>query len=144
LTRELCDAVREHGRTEGYTFVGPVAVELETDASLGAGEFLVAGRTEEGPGGGPFGAVILDDGRRVVVGEDPVTVGRLPECDIVLADSNVSRRHAEVRRQGNGFVVVDLGSTNGTKVNGVGVRERRLADGDELRVGNTRLRFEAS
>jgi len=80
----------------------------------------------------------------VVVGEDPVTVGRLPECDIVLADSNVSRRHAEVRRQGNGFVVVDLGSTNGTKVNGVGVRERRLADGDELRVGNTRLRFEAS
>ena len=45
---------------------------------------------------------------------------------------NVSRRHAEVRRQGDGFVVVDLGSTNGTKVNGVGVREQRLVDGDEI------------
>ena len=76
--------------------------------------------------------------------DDPVTIGRLPDCDVVLADTNVSRRHAEVRRQGNGFVVVDLGSTNGTKVNGLGVRERRLADGDEILVGNTKLRFEAS
>src|SRR5439155_11943157 len=109
-----------------------------------AGEFLVASRAEEGPGGGPIGSVVLDNGRRLPVTDDPVTIGRLPECDVMLADSNVSRRHAEVRRQGNGFVVVDLGSTNGTKVNGLGVRERRLADGDEILVGNTRLRFEAS
>ena len=56
----------------------------------------------------------------------------------------MSRRHAEVRRQGNGFVVVDLGSTNGTRVNGAGVKERRLTDGDEITVGGTKIRFEAS
>src|SRR3989440_514033 len=113
-------------------------------ARLGAGEFLAASRAEGCPAGGPFGVVVLDDGRRVVVAEEPVTIGRLPECDVALADSNVSRRHAEVRRRGNGFVVVDLGSTNGTKVNGAGVRERRLTDGDEITVGSTRIRFEAS
>ena len=62
----------------------------------------------------------------------------------MLSDPNVSRRHAEVRPSGDGFVIVDLGSTNGTKVNGLTVTERRLEDGDEVALGNTRLRFEAS
>ena len=56
----------------------------------------------------------------------------------MLADTNVSRRHAEVRRAedgGGGHVVVDLGSTNGTKVNGVGIRSHRLQHGDEITVG---------
>lgn len=144
LTRELGEAVREHARTEGYGFVGPVDVLLVTDDSLGPGEFLVASDTVEGPGGGAIGSLSLDDGRRVPLGEEPVTIGRLPDCEIVLSDPNVSRRHAEVRRDAGEFVVVDLGSTNGTRVNGAGVKERRLADGDEITVGNTRLRFEAS
>jgi pSer/pThr/pTyr-binding forkhead associated (FHA) protein len=78
------------------------------------------------------------------VGDDPVTIGRMPECEVVLSDQNVSRRHAEVRRQNGEFVVVDLGSTNGTRVNGTGIRERRLADGDEITVGSSTLRFETS
>jgi len=144
LLRELSEAVREHARDEGYGFVGPVHVELVRDESLGAGEFLVAGQMLEAPGGAAVGSLLLDDGRRVPVGEDPVTVGRLPDCDIVLSDPNVSRRHAEVRRRGNDFIVADLGSTNGTRVNGAGVRERRLEDGDEVTFGSTRVRFEAS
>jgi hypothetical protein len=144
LTRELSEAVREHGREEGYGFVGPVHVEIDPDDDIGMGEFLVASEIVEAPGGAAVGSLSLPDGRRVVVGEDPVDIGRLPECDVVLADPNVSRRHAEVRRAGTGFVVVDLGSTNGTKVNGAGVKERRLADGDEITVGGTQIRFEAS
>ena len=144
LTRELADAVREHARDEGYGFIGPVHVELAEDESLGAGEFLVASEMVEAPGGAAVGSLSLPDGTRVPIGEEPVTIGRLPECEVILSDANVSRRHAEVRRQGNEFVVVDLGSTNGTRVNGAGVRERRLADGDEIMVGSTRLRFEAS
>ncbi|MGH9279194.1 MAG: FhaA domain-containing protein, partial [Acidimicrobiales bacterium] len=144
LNRELAEAVREHGRDEGYGFVGPVHVELTPDESLGAGEFLVASQMLEAPGGAAVGSLLMGDGRRVPVGEDPVTLGRLPECDVVLSDPNVSRRHAEVRRRGNDFVVVDLGSTNGTRVNGAGVKERRLNDGDEITVGSTRIRFEAS
>jgi hypothetical protein len=142
LIRELADAAREHARTEGYHFVGPVTVELETDPALTPGMFLLSGAVQEGEG--PVGSLVLADGNRIAVGEDPVTIGRLPECDVVLGDTKVSRRHAEVRRDGADVMVVDLGSTNGTKVNGAGVRERRLTDGDEITVGTTTLRFEAS
>jgi pSer/pThr/pTyr-binding forkhead associated (FHA) protein len=78
------------------------------------------------------------------VGEQIISIGRTPVCTIVLADPNVSRNHAEIRPQGRGFIVVDLGSTNGSRVNGVRVREQMLVDGDELAFGNTRMRFEAS
>ena len=60
-------------------------------------------------------------------------------------DSNISRRHAEVRVTPTAYVVVDLGSTNGTMVNGVKIAgEQRLRDGDIISVGSTHLRFEAS
>lgn len=144
LTRELAESVREYGREEGYGFVGPVHVELIHDDSLVTGEFLVASQMMEAPGGAAVGSLVLPDGRRIPLGEEPVTIGRLPECEVALSDPNVSRRHAEVRRRGNDFVVVDLGSTNGTRVNGAGVRERRLNDGDELGLGATVIRFEAS
>ncbi len=144
LTRELAEAVRDHARDEGYSFMGPVSVELAEDASLGKGEFLVASEMLEAPGGAAVGSLALGDGSRVIIGEDAISIGRMPECDVAVSDPNVSRRHAEVRRQGNDFIVVDLGSTNGTRVNGAGVRERRLADGDEITVGGTHIRFEAS
>ena len=143
LTRELADAAREHAREEGYHFIGPVEVALETDQSLSAGMFLLKGEVVEGEGG-VVGALVMPDGQRIPVGDDPVSIGRLPECDIVLADSKASRRHAEVRRDGVGAMVVDLGSTNGTQVNGAGVRERALTDGDSITIGTTVLRFEAS
>ena len=144
LTRELAEAVRDHAREEGYSFMGPVTVQLAEDESLGKGEFLVASEMLEAPGGAAVGSLALPDGSRVVIGEEPVSIGRLPECDVAVSDPNVSRRHAEVRRRGNDFIVVDLGSTNGTKVNGAGVRERRLVDGDDITVGGTHIRFEAS
>ncbi len=68
----------------------------------------------------------------------------MPECDIVLNDTNVSRRHAEIRPTPDGFALVDLGSTNGCRVNGVRVVQRDLRDGDELTFGNTRITFQAS
>src|SRR3954447_19721051 len=144
LTRELAESARDHARAEGYGFVGPVHVELQVDGSLTQGQFLVASAFQEAPGGAPVGSIFLEDGRRIEIGEQPLVIGRVPECDIPLSDPNVSRRHAEIRRQGTGFVVVDLGSTNGTRVNGVRVREQMLVDGDELAFGNTRMRFEAS
>ena len=144
LTRELADAAREHARSERYIFLGPVEVALEPDDSLTSGMFLVSGSVKEAAGGGAVGSLRLTDGSRVAITARPVTIGRMAECDIVLTDESVSRRHAEVRRQGSDIVVVDLGSTNGTKVNGAGVRERRLNDGDEITVGTTTMRFEAS
>jgi hypothetical protein len=144
LVRELSEAVREHARDEGYHFVGPVQVTLEPDASLGQGEFLVAGEIIEGPGGHAAGSLALPNGTRIALGDDPVTIGRQAECDVVLDDTNVSRRHAEVRRQGEDYVLIDLGSTNGSKVNGAQVKQHPLADGDEITVGKSLIRFEAS
>jgi hypothetical protein len=144
LVRELSEAVREHARDEGYHFVGPVQVELDPDPSLGKGEFLVASEIASGPGGHAAGSLRLPDGSRVAVGDEPVSIGRQAECDVVLEDSNVSRHHAEVRRQGEEYVFVDLGSTNGSKVNGTRVKQQALTDGDEITLGKTLLRFEAS
>jgi pSer/pThr/pTyr-binding forkhead associated (FHA) protein len=88
--------------------------------------------------------LVLPDGRRVQLGDEPATIGRLPDCAVSLTDPQASRRHAEVRPSGDGFVVTDLGSMNGTTVNGVAIHEQRLQDGDEIGVGSTTIRFEAS
>jgi hypothetical protein len=144
LERELADAAREHARDEGYSFMGPVQVEIEQTDELRTGTFAVTARMRQGAGGAGAGSLVLPTGDRVPLGEDTITVGRLPESTIVLADPNVSRNHAEVRPRGTGFVVVDLGSTNGTRVNGVRISEQELVDGDEVSFGNTRMRFEAS
>jgi hypothetical protein len=143
LVRELGDAVRSHAREEGYGFLGQVEVTLETDEVLRPGQFTTRAETVADPGG-RVGTLVTADGRRVPVGDRPVVIGRLSACDIPLGDPQVSRRHAEVRRDDEGFAVYDLGSTNGTVVNGTTVQERRLTDGDELRIGSATIRFEAS
>jgi FhaA, N-terminal domain/FHA domain len=144
LRRELCDAARAHARDEGYGFMGPVEVEMVMEDSFGTGWFEVEGRFREGAGGAGAGSLVLPTGDRFTLAEHVITIGRRPESNIVLADPNVSRGHAEIRPQGDGFLLVDLGSTNGSKVNGVRVDQHMLRDGDELVFGNTRMRFEAS
>lgn len=92
----------------------------------------------------PRGELVLPSGKRVSVGGE-VTIGRLPECELSVNDPNVSRRHAQVRTHGSNVIVVDLGSTNGTKVNGQRIKgEQVLVDGDIISLGATHLRFEAS
>jgi Protein of unknown function (DUF3662)/FHA domain len=143
LSRELADAARQHARDEGYHFAGPVTVALIEDDDLRTGQLEVVAETVEGPAA-HLGALVLPDGRRVQLGDEPAVIGRLPDCAVTLADTQVSRRHAEVRPAGAGFAVADLGSMNGTTVNGVAVREQALEDGDEIGVGSTTIRFEAS
>lgn len=144
LARELADAAREHAATESYAFVGPVEVELRRSARLRAGRYRVFADFVEGPAPYVSGALMLEDGTRVEVGDEPVVIGRLPECTVSISDPNVSRRHAEVRRVegGPGAVVRDLQSTNGTRVNGVPVHEHVLQGGDEITVGTTVLRYD--
>ncbi len=143
LARELAEAARQHAREEGYQFLGPVTVTLVSDDSLKRGAFDVVGEIAEGAGG-QVGSLVLPDGRRVRLGEQPTVLGRNSDCTVPLADPRASRRHAEIRATADGFLVVDLDSMNGTKVNGVPVREHVLHDGDEIAVGATVMRFEAS
>lgn len=141
LGRELVEAVREHAGKENYQFIGPVEVVVHVDDDLSSSTFAIESRLVEGIDR-PRDYLVLNDGRRVGIGVSVITIGRLPECAITLDDPNVSRRHAQVRREGDAVFLVDLGSTNGTRVNGTLVREHRLEKGDVVTVGNMALRFE--
>jgi hypothetical protein len=77
----------------------------------------------------------------VVLRGDRMVVGRLNSCDICIADANTSRQHAAFVSEGAGWVVEDLGSTNGTLVNGERIERLRLRDGDVIVVGITELIF---
>ena len=87
-------------------------------------------------------ALLVSDGRRSMLSGSRVVVGRSRDCDVVVSDPNVSRRHAELRRGEEGWSVVDLGSTNGVKVNGRRVTDARLQSGDRITIGVTDLTFE--
>ena len=147
LQTELVEAAREYARSEGYHFLGPVRVELAADERQKPGRFDVLATLRQGAEGvAPVAAaLVLPSGQRVDLGDTPVTVGRLSECTIPLNDSNVSRRHAEIRPNRQNFVVVDHGSTNGTMVKGTRLnRETAQSDGDLNSFGSTYVRFEAS
>jgi hypothetical protein len=87
-------------------------------------------------------ALLVGQDRRSVLSGSRVVLGRSREADIVLQDPNVSRRHAELRRDEGGWQVVDLGSTNGIKVNGRRVDQQPLSPGDQITIGVTDLTFE--
>jgi hypothetical protein len=87
-------------------------------------------------------AMLVGGGKRTVLSGNRVVIGRSRDCDVTLDDPNVSRRHAELRREGATWVVADLGSTNGVKVNGHRVAEGALSPGDEITVGLERMIFE--
>ncbi|MFA5566177.1 MAG: DUF3662 and FHA domain-containing protein [Acidimicrobiia bacterium] len=143
LIRELCDAAREHARDEQYNFMGPISVSITVDEKRRRGNFDVKGHFQEGVGGAGAGTLALPTGESVPLGEYVVTIGRVPESTIVLADPNVSRNHAEIRPHADGQMVIDLGSTNGTLVNGIKITNHELVDGDELRFGNTTMTYYA-
>jgi hypothetical protein len=114
------------GRTMVYSSAGRVAAPLEERARARAQT-----------------ALLLLDGKRIVVGSTGATLGRSRQCDIVLDDPNVSRQHAEIRPRGGSWVLNDLGSTNGSTLNGRRIDHAEvLKPGDEIKLGTAILAFE--
>ena len=143
LRRELAESVRDHAREEGYRFVGPVTVDLDIDAARRTGTIeVIAAMREDAEGAA--GSLVAADGTRTPLDDQIPTRGRHPDAHVVLTDQAASRHHAEIHRRSDGHVVVDRGSTNGTQVGERRITEHRLADGDEIRIGATVLRFDAS
>lgn len=147
LVTELKQVVREAAAERGWGLVGPPEVEFQVDPELGKGRFecdasFVEGEEElapQPPGGS--GTLLLAGGRSVPLTRPEVTIGRLPECEVVVDDPGASRQHARIRRTDDGFVLVDLGSTNGTLVNDVPIQERLLENGDRITIGESVLEF---
>jgi hypothetical protein len=172
LKKELSDYLLEHARTHGLALLTRPTVELETDDRLSLGEFGIQAKlvkpadadAEAEAVEGDFGhtmvysttgarrvessrqtasrALLVGEDKRTVISGDPFVIGRSRECDLVLDDPNVSRQHAELRREDVGWAVHDLGSTNGIKLNGRRSRGGRLSPGDEITLGLSRLTFE--
>lgn len=154
LVQELTSVVMETAGERGWGLVGPVEVELFVDNKLRRGDFevessLVQGEkpVEPAPAAAAAPRVsqlrVHEDGavRAIPIDKDLVTIGRQAECDVVVHDTGASRRHAEIRTAAGVSTLMDLGSTNGTKVNGREVQSAALADGDTITVGSTQIDY---
>ena len=142
LAGELTQLAKRHASEERYRFAGPVEVYFEIDDTHRPGVVTIDARFRQPPPGTAVAALVLPGGDRVPLADDVVSIGRASDCTVVLGDTNASRRHAEVRPVDGGFSLVDLASTNGTKVNGRNINDHPLADGDEILLGATTLRYE--
>jgi Protein of unknown function (DUF3662)/FHA domain len=167
---ELANLARDYAKEQGYSFVGPVRMRFEGVPDLTTGTFrirsgVIRGSTIEGgeirlpasdlprPGGRGFpghprllvstpGTGGAADSQSTYELQTPVTLlGRGTDCDLRLVDPGVSRHHAELRVENDQVVLVDLGSTNGTFVNGQPVRRVALTDGTHVSLGRTTLVF---
>ena len=113
-------------------------------AVLSSGDRVRLGDVElvyQAEAAGQAGAWLDVGGRQVPLSPAGVTLGRSQDNHIHLADERASRRHARIDLQQGIYVISDLGSVNGTYVNGQRVQQQILRDGDEIRIGDTRLRF---
>jgi hypothetical protein len=169
LLQELTVALREYISQEGYHVEGKARVALRTNPDLRRGKFEIDCRNitpEAAPAPAadapevpvaplltavpsafdrPPAVLSLPNGQRIELHEGHYVLGRHLENDIVLNDTNVSRKHAEFVCAAGEVVVRDLGSTNGTKVNGVLITgEQLLQHGDVVNFGTAQVRFEAS
>jgi len=122
----------------------PAAARAPAGAAAGAGQADEGGHTSvlPRPSSAPSAQLVDRNGRHHPL-RGTATIGRLPECAVTLDDASVSRRHARVERDGDGWSITDLGSTNGVKVNGESVRSATLRDGDRLQLGSLALTFSA-
>jgi hypothetical protein len=162
---ELANLAREYAKEQGYSFVGPVRMRFEGVTDLTTGMFrirsgVIRGTTVEGgeirqpatdlpspPQPRVSGRPRLlvsgpESGQQTYELTTPVTMlGRGTDCDLRLVDPGVSRHHAELRLEDGQVVLLDLGSTNGTFVNGQPVRRVLLTDGTRVTLGRTTLVF---
>jgi hypothetical protein len=155
LAHELRQAIAHHATYEGYSLAGEAVVTFEHDENLGPVECVVQpskvssvrAATTDPPADKPTArqihTLVLDNGTRFELANDKYSIGRQTTCDIVIADHNVSRVHAEIKVVQGSWKIDDRGSTNGTRVNGIVIVEPTpLASGDVIAFGAVNIHFE--
>jgi hypothetical protein len=157
LAAEMETLVITYSNQKGYHLITRPQLKIESDHTLREGEFSVQASLDEPSRErverelrqtrkeGQLGVLTVLKGERAGSShnlENAISrIGRAEENDIVLADLRASRFHAEIERRPEGYVIRDLGSTNGTMVRGRRIHERLLEDGDTMTVGETEMRF---
>lgn len=139
LTDELHTLIDKHAKAQGYSFAGPVSIALESDEKVATGTVRVDSGTVEGRVS--WQAVVDVDGRRHTITHARSVIGRGSDADITIADAGSSRKHVEILWDGERAMMRDLGSTNGTKVDGQKVREAPLPTDTTITIGRTDLVF---
>jgi hypothetical protein len=153
LVAELTRVVRDNAAERGWGLVGPPEIELTSDPSLRKGDLRCEASFEAAEEGdqpevaptsaGGASLVVHEEGatRTVPLAAGTTTIGRLPDCEVVLTDRGASRRHAQIETKEGVATLIDLGSTNGTRLNGQTVQRRALADGDRITIGTTSIEY---
>jgi hypothetical protein len=151
LSREMETWLAEFAFARGLSTVGPIQVHLVEDASVGRRSVLAEGRFAAGAAPAekslrsdrdlspPLRLLPSEPGiPQVPLVSSPVRVGRADDNDLVLADPEVSRHHARLELDGKSWRAIDLGSTNGTWVNGERLKTATITAGDEVAFGSIR------
>jgi hypothetical protein len=145
LAGELAQAHAEHIGEQGWAVYGDVVVEVARGDSLDTGAFHVVAQVhtggDAGDGHGSGVRLLTDDGRNYPLGVGSTVIGRGDQAGVRLADVGASRQHARLDYDGRQVVLTDLGSANGSMVNGRRVSAVALNPGDEILIGTTRLTF---
>lgn len=140
LERELIDVVHAHVRRQGYQLLGDVDVELRTDDSLATGVLEIDSSQVQSTVS--WVPIIEVDGVQHTLRTGTSTVGRGSDADIRIGDAAASRQHLQLVWDGTAGVARDLGSTNGSKINGQRFREAALSPNTVITIGQTALRFQ--
>lgn len=140
LTDELRAVVVAHAAKQRYQFAGEVQIDLAEDAELGTGLLELESRNVQTDVS--WRPVVDIDGMRHALGHARTVIGRGSEADITVADPGISRKHVEIAWDGTRGQATDLGSTNGSKLNGVPLRQAVLSPGDVITLGRTTVVFD--
>lgn len=139
LIDELVDLVQKHAASQRFQFAGGIRIDLQADAGLAEGMVQVDSQNVKGR---VAWTPVLDvDGRRFPLLKGRTVIGRGSEADVTLDDAGASRRHAEVQWDGQRARVRDLGSTNGTQLNGAPVKDAVLEPDSVITIGRSRIVF---
>jgi len=139
LGDELDTLVQKHARTQGYSFAGPVSITIDRDESVSTGTLRVESQTAAGTVS--WRGVVDIDGRRHPLTKARTIIGRGSDADITLADAGTSRKHVEILWDGERAMVRDLGSTNGTTLDGRKITEAPLPPDATVTIGRTNIVF---
>ena len=137
LSDELTQSLNKHARSNGYSFAAPLVISIEEDDSLTKGMLEVSSRSAKGEV--LWSAVIDIKGNRHRLRRGRTVVGRGSDCDITIDDASASRQHVEIVWDGERAQVTDLGSTNGTQLNGKKLDKALLDPDSIIDIGSTRL-----
>ncbi|MCC7491106.1 MAG: DUF3662 domain-containing protein [Fimbriimonadaceae bacterium] len=139
VRRQVAQRLAELATRHGLPLVGRPAVVLEPSETVTAGEVRLLATVCPGPGAAELATA--DGSVQLALRGASAVIGREPGCDLVLLADGVSRRHARVEPRADHYVIVDLGSTNGTQVNGARVALHELRHGSVVSIGTVRLQF---